>query len=413
MQLRCYWSPFCALTSELDNMDTLPSDLLPEILWNTDVAKVFHIKRGAEVSGNELLAKECDLRLCVKTYLGRSFKDPVKLLDAMSRSSVVLSGSNAANFFVPGSSTSGSDWDFYGGRNSRELSAFIEGSKGASIEWLEPIDKLQMMLSKGSGTIVVAPYVWQNMEEKDAFKDMVNDGLTVTSSELDPQERVVLEVVGAKAMLAREFLERDEYPDIQHVIYGRVKHESTVSEVQLMVSTCRENLRCEFLFSFHLSCVQSYISGHTAAHLYGHSACAMKTYRWEDNHIVGKGQESVNKYTRRGYTTIDVPLQGRWYNLRASNDNKAIILPSYNYTDTPQNLVRDYEVFSETITWVERKESTKQFTVLGLGSHRSHARYERVHSKNVALQNAVLKNWGVRIPALELSDPLPPVAGEN
>lgn len=349
------------LTTQI-NMNTLPVDLLPEVLRHSTVLDTLRMKEAFSVPGGQAVSAECDRRLCIRRYLARFFKSPEKLLEAMSRSKVVLSGSRAADFYVPGSAGRWSDFDFYAPGEPDLVAAFVKMGEGAGIEWIKPIEKMREMLELGKGSIVIDEFLWDDIKSEGFIEHAESKGYTVLQAPLEFPENVTIEVKNKVLEICMSG--ESVYPDATNIIYGKLKHEGGTSEVQLIVAPYREGLALSFTLGFHLSCVQSYISAHTSGHLYGHVACDMKAYKWakidtrrgNSTSYCHRAQESFEKYVSRGYTLVKVPLGRRKYNLRSSDDDMCINLPPYNFSRTPEYVVEMYKSFSRNMIWLETED---------------------------------------------------------
>ena len=102
-------------------------DILFDQLARTNVG---YLSSTVDVFGNGL-SKETkegmiDDRLNPLTFFSRLTVDPKKLLDAMEKHKVVLSGSRAASYFYPQASDDKSDWDFYTSSAGSHIIDFIK-----------------------------------------------------------------------------------------------------------------------------------------------------------------------------------------------------------------------------------------------------------------------------------------------
>jgi hypothetical protein len=81
----------------------------------------------------------------------------------MSRNFVYLSGSRSLDFFVPGSTTENSDWDFYVPNDSMHVSAFLADMENIGVMWYSPLQEIVRLMEGEKGGYVRV--------EKDAWED--------------------------------------------------------------------------------------------------------------------------------------------------------------------------------------------------------------------------------------------------
>lgn len=73
--------------------------------------------------------------LSVRKYLSGVTEYPDALLYIMRQTDVLLSGSRALNYFVPGSTETDSDWDFYGGHRVGSIDQFVALTSYIGFKW--------------------------------------------------------------------------------------------------------------------------------------------------------------------------------------------------------------------------------------------------------------------------------------
>ncbi|KAF4957165.1 hypothetical protein FSARC_11374 [Fusarium sarcochroum] len=74
-------------------------------------------------------------RISTARYLSRAFKYPITLLAAMFDTGCVISGSRALDYFIPGSTTVESDWDFYVPGYKESVADMIRALSASGVAW--------------------------------------------------------------------------------------------------------------------------------------------------------------------------------------------------------------------------------------------------------------------------------------
>lgn len=197
-------------------------DILYSAVKNANVgylsSTVDVLGKGVEQSVKDGMVHD---RLNPITYFGRLTREPEKLLRAMDRYSVVLSGSRAAGYFSPELCTSESDWDFY-----------TAASGGDVIEFVRVLNRLGV----GVDSVDV------NLEARDLGLD---------------------------------------YNDVSHIV--KMSCASTGQSVQLMV--CFGTTVMAAVLRFDISAVQCMITGRFAISLYHNLTKDMKAVFWSSREI--------------------------------------------------------------------------------------------------------------------------------
>lgn len=348
-------------------LESLPRDLLPEVLWQCSVEDVLRFKEAARGSPSySTIVDECNHRISVKEYIGKHFSNPCAVLEAMSRNFVFLSGSRSLEFFVPGSCTEGSDWDFYVEKSGSNVASFLNATEAVGFSWLTLIQEIRECMQAGSGGVAVPPGFLTTALQLIISVDARSYGLTYEKH--DPDESLELgswvEVRGG-AVIVRECTDEDDYPGrFCYIIRGRARMRGGgEKKVQLIVGKRDDLLEADFLHSFHSSCVQSFITAHSACHLYGKAASKRLTYQWPNNIERDKDKAGAAKYIDRGFNKKDYIAPPRGYSLRTGDDGEATILLGYNDVGAPDDIVECYSSSARGTIWCERLWGTCSITL--------------------------------------------------
>lgn len=116
----------------------LPSDIMYELLSYSPIGKMHTILAllSPDIEMNER-HEIIDRILNINIYLSQLTEHSEALLHAMRQTDTILSGSRAVNYFVPGSVSETSDWDFYSSSKTEQLRMFVQLTKPIGFVWKE------------------------------------------------------------------------------------------------------------------------------------------------------------------------------------------------------------------------------------------------------------------------------------
>lgn len=99
----------------------------------------------------------CRRRIEPDSYLVKTFRTPRYLLAAMTDFGCVLSGSRALEYFVPGSASESSDWDFLVPCVESSTLGMMDALEKCGVEWEDPFDSVMSLIAslQKSGTAIV------------------------------------------------------------------------------------------------------------------------------------------------------------------------------------------------------------------------------------------------------------------
>lgn len=299
----------------------LPYDVAQLIADYVPLQKVNHV---LDVLSPQLSTSEkrsvYDFRASLPRYFKQLTNNPGELLRCMYKYGVVLSGSRATEYFSPGISTVGSDWDFYIPNDSDIILGFMHCLLNAGVAWDVP-----------------EPFVKEN----------------------------------------------SRYPEAQvTTITGKVLTNTGTKVVQLIRPAVDGARAIDCLMGFHSSIVQCYISGTHAVCMYSDLTSNYKSVQWLYNDGVwatgirdatfwANEDDALDpqKYVRRGITYItydeynshaNVSILGSGY-LKLSRYRSYNDCLSYCYiprhasweSESSLNSKRPVNLVTESLEWLE------------------------------------------------------------
>ncbi|KAG5820489.1 hypothetical protein H9Q74_000503 [Fusarium xylarioides] len=102
------------------------------------------------------------IRVSPTKYLSKAFKYPVTLLAAMFDTGCVISGSRALDYFIPGSATVESDWDFYVPGYKESVADMIQALSKCGVVWNLEGDAITAAISQ-HGCVTIKRVVLESL----------------------------------------------------------------------------------------------------------------------------------------------------------------------------------------------------------------------------------------------------------
>ena len=318
----------------------LPHELLLQLTTLLPIADVLSLNL-ATYNSMHILSKRIDPAEYLKS--AGPFQNASDLLEVMAQHGAVLSGSRALDYFVPGSTTSTSDWDFYVPPVFTSVFAVKQALEQSGVKFQSCLTQVVRKLSIQSSVILTRNQIMSIAHEANHCQQ-----------EHSSKERVVIEAIFAKYPLLQEtesFIREDgsalwiedigpimldeggrvspiapheafgsRYPTsvAAKVLYGTAQKQDTTVSVQLVVGSVdpRKLFMAEPLsrtvfksiFSFYASHVQCILTKHVAFHMYYKLALQQSAYKWSvPEAIREKAEAAIQKYVSRGFTFRTVP----------------------------------------------------------------------------------------------------------
>ncbi|KAM0554137.1 hypothetical protein ACHAPJ_006936 [Fusarium lateritium] len=268
-------------------------------------------------------------RISTARYLSRAFKYPITLLAAMFDTGCVISGSRALDYFIPGSTTVESDWDFYVPGYKESVADMIRALSASGVAWDLEGNGIASALSR-DGSVTIRRAVLESLcswilglEQAEA-SDLMGEtlyGVLSAFQKIQGHEWAATYVANqhTDGRISLEPGEADEprtsehavsYPDSAghpfSMIRGAVQTKEGLQSVQLIIGCHYSGIRSclSFIKDFYASHVQCFISGWCATHMYYHHASSKNPIRWESSFSSGSRvpvERAIQKYRERGY----------------------------------------------------------------------------------------------------------------
>ncbi|EXK83408.1 hypothetical protein FOQG_12270 [Fusarium oxysporum f. sp. raphani 54005] len=302
------------------------------------------------------------------------FNNSHDLLETMGRHGAVISGSRALEYFVPGSATSESDWDFYVPPALASVAAVKTALERSGVTFESSLSRAARQLTEMSTTtlsrnqiVAVANEAFFNTRNWSEEEKTVIAAIHNTYPELNdmaPHVRVdgsirwidaivpvTIQDVGSTALTFPKPLQapNNNYPDslAAKVLNGTASKNNKTISVQLIIgnidprriSVIDPLFQTIFrsIFSFYGSHVQCILTKHIALHMYYRLTRDKIAYRWDvPEALQPKAEAAVRKYTSRGYDFREAEENEKWV-LRSSQDEDSCLIQfdsncCYGYT---------------------------------------------------------------------------------
>lgn len=367
-----------------DYLATLPYELISELLSKMDITAVDGIDKQVssteDVTGrySKVTAASAERRSILK-YLNDNFGNGKKLLAAMGKSDVYISGSRSTEFFCPGSIGPRSDWDFFLPHDMLAMYNFMIALTDMGVTWLTPTDSFNRRLMNDGDSIIVSMRTLETLIDNGAIAKKAKDldiklGELSGDTALDHCNISVRE--GALNMELREA--EDGYEAMLGdicIIHGEIDRHGITTPVQLITQRQAKGDTCRVTvpYGFHSSVVQSFIGPVSAGHMYGKLTSEKKAYAWNvrksasTEHNIARTSDIIdtanvrqwNKYEDRGFEFMYPPEGKMDFSLRQIRDSMSHYTEYPDVIDLPADVQRLYLQCSRSMTWYQTATCTK------------------------------------------------------
>jgi hypothetical protein len=370
--------------SSADYLANLPYDIISEMVSRMNISTVNSLKREVSYKWDysnpdnnkyKGVSDACENRKSVVKYLNKHFGDGVALLEAMSKYFVYISGSRSLEFFEEGCVGNDSDWDIYVSNWPGHVTGIMRELEKLGVVWMSPKDEMEDLKAGGKGSIVVESEKLQYLLRTGSFAvegggmaDGVADDSALRNFTINFKD-------GNSSVVPNEPGNGYTSEEITCIIRGKLHHKGKITPVQLICES-RGDTNASIIspFTYHSSCVQSFIGPYTACHMYGSLTSEKKSYGWRNN-ISKKARqrlsdydpsvavevESVSgwsKYSQRGFEYINPPEWHLGFELRDTQDGHSIWLEYGEHTEAPHDVVMLYTQVSKAVAWFQVTEGT-------------------------------------------------------
>ncbi|KAG9521386.1 hypothetical protein KCV07_g3765, partial [Aureobasidium melanogenum] len=353
----------------MPQLHQLAMEIIADIVAKLPVQDVRNLASSAPLgAAGDKLRDACTFRLSITRYLLLSFGHGARLLDAMSRHCVYISGSRSLEFFVPGTIDQDSDFDFYVPRNKAVMESFMLELSAMGVIWTSSLDRLRVAVREGEGEVCFAWEQYRYHFRLGHFRDLARefDLPNFTKPHLERSNywagRYVVVTVSDEGLSHNDDVwsiqDRhgvgDEDDAIKYARFGSVLNGFLIRpgskiRVQLIVEPRANEMATPAVMHYHSSCVQSVIGPHMACHLYGNLALSYKSYAWrlDEPNI----EAAHNKYKARGFEYVE--RQPKSFRPRVGEDCDSILVSRDSSTDAPPAVVELYEEYMKKMAWHE------------------------------------------------------------
>lgn len=278
--------------------------------------------------GDPIIEQCYACRINPARYLSRAFKYPVTLLAAMFDSGCVISGSRALDFFVPGSATVDSDWDFYVPGYKESVADMVRALSTCGVTWNSEGDAISTALSQNKTvtvkrTVLESLCSWVSNMGPTEGSELMGERLQKVLSAFDDVRgaefaeyyfitqdstgRISVEPNESDAHQSQE--NASSYHDSSgkefSMMRGSIQTKGGPQSVQLIIGCHYSGIRSclSFIKDFYASHVQCFISGWCASHMYYYHASAKRPVRWESSYYPKNNavEKAIRKYRQRGF----------------------------------------------------------------------------------------------------------------
>ena len=273
-------------------------------------------------------------------YLSRDFDYPLSLLYMLGDTGSVISGSRALEFFVPGSTSEDSDWDFYVPGTIQGVLSMMHELSHNGVTWdtgfiykvLEfcasgSPDNMDITGREMSKLWYMGHETWDDLVESvsRAQKDVLqsckraanpeNSGITLLKRwkngtmnicvKRRRRDRNNFESNGDQQFEGHSTLE--SYGEQLEVIEGKMERRGRVKRVQMIICKNYEVVGSPFdyISRFYATHVQCFIAGYFAGHFYNDMASKKCAILWNaEDRALNKIQGCVEKYKKRSFSIV-------------------------------------------------------------------------------------------------------------
>lgn len=370
------------MNNNIDYLNTLPYDIITEMVSHMDISTTESLVDQVEVKDPENeryqgVRDAAENRKSVAKYLSESFGDGVSLLEAMSRHYVYISGSRSLEFFSRGNVGPDSDWDFYVSRHSHHIYGIMATLEKLGVTWMTPEEELNLHVRDERRHMLIDLYKVMYLHDNKTgkwYENALSLGDVLRAEESADHFHVFMD--NDMLMIEPERTNGGYASgEIATIIRGRLRNKKRTVPVQLIVEPRGDTeAYIPAPFTYHSSCVQSFIGPYTACHMYGRLVSENVSYGWRDNTAkdiqkeldVSAAFDRVDvekvpgwlKYSQRGFEYRYPPEGALDFELRQPTDYHSTWLEYSDHTSAPRDVVYIYKQVAKSCVWFQVSRGT-------------------------------------------------------
>lgn len=270
-----------------NDLEKLPTDVLSNLMSGMTVDAISKLKEAVTLeSGPTPMGLECDRAMSVSRYLKETLGYGNELLVILSKCFAYISGSRSLEFFVPGCVDDTSDLDIYV-PNLTSMGKAMRMLSGLGVKWHSLADEIRTCATAKTGSVLLASSSLFSLRSSGTLQQICNETSLQLADSLNVHTSGMI-IVNVKDNTLRTSYAGDRTgyaePIVSGVINGTFYHKGKEIKVQLMCERRANGVTgIDGLSKYHSSCVQSFIGGHMACHLYGKMTSKKLTYGWSEN----------------------------------------------------------------------------------------------------------------------------------
>jgi hypothetical protein len=274
-------------SQSINRLCELPTDLIPNVLSGLTIGSLMDLKKAmGDKNKNSDIVLECNKLASVSSYLKTNFGYGTELLTVLSKCFGYISGSRSVEFFVPGSTDESSDLDMYV-PNLTNMGKAMRLLAGLGVKWYSVEEDIRECADKGRGNVITGGSCIVMLRKSGALARICRDKNLRLHDNAGPNPQGMLVVFVNQRILTIKYSRmKIGYMESKFdaIVNGRLYHNGRHIRVQLI---CEKRLSgmmgIDSLEGYHSSCVQSFINGHMACHLYGKMASRKESHGWSAN----------------------------------------------------------------------------------------------------------------------------------
>lgn len=334
------------------NLSSLPNELLQDVFDDLPISDCQSIRDAhTNTTRKRDFESVYDDRISLQRYFTNHGLNGKQMMEILTNTHAFLIGSRALEFFVPGSITGESDWNFIIESSTPMKYEFMKSMESIGVVWHDLAGKIEMRMIRDLKDICALPdqiedaliKLKQRVDHDDyearSLIDEMLDRLRTSNIGLVPGSYVAMWYEEGRGIVSTQVDEDDPsgYTGSRDETSGTIVINGMKKYLTLRFNDPFGGKRSlmKFLHDMPLSITQCILTGFGAVHLYGKEACKNVSYRWTD--ILSPWNVDYNVHARNvieSYLRRGVKIMYRSWDSkdltvsRKSSDNQCIKIMS-------------------------------------------------------------------------------------